>query len=37
VRLPLPGCTSAEQPARHGLITAGEHLEAMYRRTTVRA
>lgn len=35
--VPLPGCTSAESPARYGPITAGEHLEAMYRRTTVGA
>ncbi len=34
---PLPGCCSAERPARYGPITAGEHLEAMYRRTTVGA
>ena len=32
---PLPGCVSAERPARHGPITAGEHLAEMRRRTTV--
>jgi isopenicillin N synthase-like dioxygenase len=34
---PLPSCVSAERPAKYGPITAGEHLEAMYRRTTVGA
>ena len=34
---PLPTCTSAANPPRYAPITAGEHLEAMYRRTTVRA
>lgn len=34
---PLPTCTSATNPARYAPITAGEHLEAMYRQTTVRA
>jgi isopenicillin N synthase-like dioxygenase len=34
---PLPCCVSAERPARYAPITAGEHLEAMYRRTTVAA
>jgi len=35
--VPLPSCTSADRPAKYGPITAGEHLEAMYRRTTVAA
>jgi isopenicillin N synthase-like dioxygenase len=35
--LPLPTCTSAQNPARYGPITAGEHLAEMYRRTTVAA
>lgn len=34
---PLPVCVSAERPARYGPITAGEHLEQMYRKTTVGA
>lgn len=34
---PLPSCVSAENPARYAPITAGEHLDAMYRRTTVSA
>lgn len=34
---PLPTCTSATNPPRYAPITAGEHLEAMYRQTTVRA
>jgi isopenicillin N synthase-like dioxygenase len=34
---PLPSCVSAEQPARYAPITAGEHLDAMYRQTTVAA
>jgi isopenicillin N synthase-like dioxygenase len=33
---PLPGCASAQQPARHPPITAGEHLIEQYRRTTVQ-
>ena len=32
---PLPGCVSAERPARYAPITAGAHLAEMYRRTTV--
>jgi isopenicillin N synthase-like dioxygenase len=32
---PLPGCISAERPARYAPITAGEHLIEMYRRTTL--
>lgn len=32
---PLPCCVSADHPARYGPLTAGEHLEAMYRKTTV--
>lgn len=32
---PLPGCVSAERPARYGAITPAEHLAEMYRRTTV--
>ena len=35
--VPLATCTSATNPARYGPITAGDHLEAMYRRTTVAA
>jgi isopenicillin N synthase-like dioxygenase len=35
--VPLATCVSASNPARYGPITAGEHLEAMYRRTTVAA
>jgi isopenicillin N synthase-like dioxygenase len=34
---PLPSCVSADNPARHAPITAGRHLEAMYRKTTVAA
>ncbi len=34
---PLPSCVSASHPARYGPLTAGEHLEAMYRKTTVAA
>ncbi len=34
---PLPTCVDEQRPARYGPITAGEHLEAMYRRTTVQA
>jgi isopenicillin N synthase-like dioxygenase len=34
---PLPGCVSAERPARYAPVTAGEHLAEMYRRTTVAA
>lgn len=37
VILPLPGCVPAGETPRYGPITAGEHLVAMYRRTTVRA
>ena len=37
VILPLPGCVSAQRPAKYGPITAGEHLVEMYRRTTVTA
>ena len=32
---PLACCTSADDPPRYGALTAGEHLEAMYRQTTV--
>lgn len=32
---PLPCCVSDANPARYGPLTAGEHLEAMYRKTTV--
>jgi len=35
--VPLPSCVSADNPARYGPITAGEHLVEMYRRTTVAA
>lgn len=35
--VPLPTCVSAQRPARYGPITAGEHLAAMYRKTTVAA
>lgn len=35
--LPLPTCVSADRPARYGPITAGEHLVAMYKKTTVAA
>ncbi|MEY4751172.1 MAG: hypothetical protein RIQ60_3386 [Pseudomonadota bacterium] len=31
----LPGCSSAERPARYLPITAGEHIVEMYRRTTL--
>ncbi len=34
---PLACCTSADNPPRYGPLTAGEHLEAMYRKTTVAA
>ena len=34
---PLQTCVSATNPARHEPLTAGEHLAAMYRRTTVAA
>jgi len=34
---PLPVCTSADNPPRYAPITAGEHLQEMYRRTTVGA
>jgi isopenicillin N synthase-like dioxygenase len=34
---PLPGCVSAETPARYEPVVAGEHLIEMYRRTTVAA
>ena len=34
---PLAVCTSADNPPRYAPITAGEHLQAMYRRTTVGA
>ena len=34
---PLPSCVSADNPARHAPITAGDHLIEMYRRTTVAA
>jgi len=34
---PLPSCVSAEKPARYAPITAGEHLDAMYKKTTVAA
>jgi isopenicillin N synthase-like dioxygenase len=34
---PLPSCVTAERPARYAPITAGEHLDAMYRKTTVAA
>ncbi len=34
---PLASCVSAQGPARYGPISAAEHLEAMYRRTTVAA
>lgn len=32
---PLPSCVSDQRPARYPALTAGEHLQAMYRRTTV--
>jgi len=35
--VPLPSCVDADNPARYGPITAGEHLAEMYRRTTVPA
>jgi isopenicillin N synthase-like dioxygenase len=35
--VPLPTCVSAERPARYGPITAAEHLDAMYKKTTVAA
>lgn len=31
----LPTCCSADNPARHAPITAGEHIVEMYRRTTL--
>ena len=34
---PLPGCISADNPSRYALLTAGEHLIEMYKRTTVAA
>jgi isopenicillin N synthase-like dioxygenase len=34
---PLAACVSADNPPRYGPITAGRHLEEMYRKTTVRA
>lgn len=34
---PLPGCISADNPARYAPLTAGEHLIEMYKRTTVAA
>jgi len=34
---PLACCTSADNPPRYGALTAGEHLEAMYKKTTVAA
>jgi len=34
---PLPSCVSADRPARHEPVIAGEHLAAMYRKTTVAA
>jgi isopenicillin N synthase-like dioxygenase len=34
---PLASCVSAANPARYGPITAGQHLEDMYRKTTVAA
>jgi isopenicillin N synthase-like dioxygenase len=35
VIVPLASCVSREQPARYPPLTAGAHLEAMYRATTV--
>jgi isopenicillin N synthase-like dioxygenase len=35
--VPLPTCVSADRPARYGPITAAEHLDAMYKKTTVAA
>jgi isopenicillin N synthase-like dioxygenase len=32
----LPGCFSAERPARYAPVTAGQHIAEMYERTTVR-
>lgn len=32
----LPGCVSAERPARYPAVTAGQHIAEMYERTTVR-
>jgi isopenicillin N synthase-like dioxygenase len=32
----LPGCFSAEHPARYAPVTAGQHIAEMYERTTVR-
>lgn len=34
---PLACCTGADNPPRYGALTAGEHLEAMYKKTTVAA
>ena len=34
---PLPSCVSVQNPARYGPLTSGEHLAAMYQRTTVGA
>jgi isopenicillin N synthase-like dioxygenase len=34
---PLPVCTSADNPPRYAPVTAGAHLQEMYRRTTVGA
>lgn len=34
---PLPTCVSADRPARYRPITAGQHLQDMYRKTTVAA
>ncbi|MFM2067799.1 MAG: hypothetical protein RLZZ584_2708, partial [Pseudomonadota bacterium] len=31
----LPGCASAERPARYAPITAGAHIVEMYQRTTL--
>jgi isopenicillin N synthase-like dioxygenase len=33
----LPTCCSTERPARYGPISAGDHIDAMYRRTTLGA
>lgn len=37
VVLPLPGCVAAGETPRYGPITPAQHLDAMYRRTTVTA
>jgi isopenicillin N synthase-like dioxygenase len=34
---PLPGCVSAQNPARYAPVQAGAHLLEMYRRTTLKA